>query len=315
MNGQGTKADPYVPETWEEIVLAASEDGAYTSVQPNTVINMLEVFPSGIITVPVLEIHNAQFDGNGLILKNLYGEIPSNASSAPIIRAQRSTSGSPIGYVSGVKLINFYIINTKGVPLVVAPSITSGTVPYYVFTDMEYRGCMFVTVSGNYVLDSTGSYDNYGRHFKSSCVLHINSSSTSWGGVGIRQKWDSSFLHLDVNGSIRGFYNQAYLTNSYLEGSCRCNNNNTDNSVLGIAGSVCSAINVKLDSNGYTRANQVTSQITNSTTNTIVINNTKIDPNASWNVTTEVHRLSDTDMKSYDALESIGFPIVQEVSP
>ena len=312
MTGQGTKENPYVPTTWEEIVLAASEDGAYTSVQPNTVIDMLEVFPSGIITVPVLEIHNAQFDGNGLILKNLYGEIPSNVSSAPIIRAQRSTSGSPIGYVSGVKLINFYIINTKGVPLVVAPSISSGTVPYYVFTDMEYRGCMFVNLTGQYVLDSTGNYNNYGRHFKSSIVMNVHNSTANSNGIKIMQKWESCFLHFNVNGGIQGNSTHAYLSNSYLEGNCKDNNGNTSMYMIGINGSICSVFNVNGDKNGYDRNNQIYSN----GANMVVINEDKINSiSTSWNVNAEVHKFSNADIKSYDALKGIGFPIVQEVSP
>ena len=311
MNGQGTKENPYAPETWEEIVLAASEDGAYTSVQPNTVINMLEVFPSGIITVPVLEIHNAQFDGNGLILRNLYGEIPSNVSSAPIIRAQRSTSGSPIGYVSGVKLINFYIINTKNVPLVVAPSINSGTAPYYVFTDMEYRGCMFVNSIGVYVLDSTGNYNNYGRHFKSSIVMSVHNSQATSNGIRIMQKWESCFLHFDVNGGIQGSSTHAYLSNSYIEGNCKDNNGNTSSYMVGINGSVCSVFNVNADKNGYDRDNQVYSN----GANMVVINEDKINSiSTSWNVSDEVNKLDDAEIKTFSNLKGVGFPIVQEAS-
>ena len=69
MTGTGTQADPYIVYTWDEFVSVADK-AVYITCPDNLVWDMSEILPDGLVRDVTITVK--EFDGNGLIIKNLY---------------------------------------------------------------------------------------------------------------------------------------------------------------------------------------------------------------------------------------------------
>lgn len=315
ITGDGSENNPYVVDNWDDILLYAADDGKYVEVVPNTEIDMLDIFPDGVITTPILTIHSRRFNGNGLKLKNLYGSITSgNVSDNPIILAGRTQATLDVNYISGIHLTNFYIINRNQVPVIrvyVTGNSSQNTYPYYLCTDMEFRGYMSLPGETQYNIDGNTN-SNFGQFFKSLLNITCSIGGTEYfRSVGIRNVWDSSFVSINVNGRFQNDSNARLFVNSYVEGHCEDNTTNTSSRTLNLGKSVASIFNVEVDANEFVRENQI---YANSETVCCLINNSKIDQNASWNIGSGVIKMTDAELKSFDDISAAQFPVIQEVS-
>lgn len=69
MQGDGSQANPYIPENWADFVTACETSDAYVSVPQGTVYEFNEIAPAGFSGT--IEIKAKKIEGNGLIINNL----------------------------------------------------------------------------------------------------------------------------------------------------------------------------------------------------------------------------------------------------
>lgn len=69
MTGTGTQADPYIVDSWSEFVSVADK-AVYITCPENSVWDMSEQLPDGLTNA--VNILSNEFNGNGLVIKNLY---------------------------------------------------------------------------------------------------------------------------------------------------------------------------------------------------------------------------------------------------
>jgi len=70
MQGDGSQANPYIPENWADFVTACETSGAYVSVPQGTVYEFNEIAPAGF-SGRICETDRVTVYGNGLIINNL----------------------------------------------------------------------------------------------------------------------------------------------------------------------------------------------------------------------------------------------------
>lgn len=98
MTGDGTTTNPYIPESWAEIVEAAAISGAYTQCPEGLVIDLND------IENPSVVFDNNVFDGNGVIIKNMYTD-----KTKPI-RIKNSNPNTVV--LRNTNFIDFKLTNT-----------------------------------------------------------------------------------------------------------------------------------------------------------------------------------------------------------
>lgn len=69
ISGTGTKEDPYIVSTWEEIVSQCGIADVYVKCIPNLEINMNTLYRFGATSIT---LNCAEWDGNGVVIKNGY---------------------------------------------------------------------------------------------------------------------------------------------------------------------------------------------------------------------------------------------------
>ena len=69
MTGTGTENDPYIVESWAELLSVMEESTNYVKLKENAVIDFDEIYPEGI---PYNFDINAHLDGNGGEMRNAY---------------------------------------------------------------------------------------------------------------------------------------------------------------------------------------------------------------------------------------------------
>ena len=68
MTGTGTQNDPYIPESWAELVTAAAQGEAYIRLPAGALWDLNDLYPEG---APTVEMYCNEIDGNGAEIRNV----------------------------------------------------------------------------------------------------------------------------------------------------------------------------------------------------------------------------------------------------
>ncbi len=97
ISGTGTKEDPYIVSTWEEIVSQCGIANVYVKCIPNLEINMNTLYRFGATSIT---FNCAEWDGNGVVIKNGYWH------NAPIFSMFIDTNVTRV--IKNVSFLNTY---------------------------------------------------------------------------------------------------------------------------------------------------------------------------------------------------------------
>lgn len=194
MTGTGTKADPLVVSTWDDLRTAMLTVSSNTYIELDADIDMNEVAPQGISRI---EPYSIILDGKNHAIKNLI------ANSGFLYLEPYAKI-----YISNLKILNF--IN-RG---------TSSFISTLAHTEFYFRHCTIsgINESTAKMLGTSSNSDSSGVHFTTTedggCFLNVNISSGGF-AQGIVTMTDS---YVKLSGESWSDSALWRLNNSYVEG-------------------------------------------------------------------------------------------------
>lgn len=234
IDGTGTKQDPYVVHDWDELTTAIADSTAYVTVADNVVIDLLDIYPSGIPTnAPILNFECKEFDGNGITLKNAY-TLTSRTGRAVIELANTCDA------FSNVNFVNFYINNGSGALYIIQGRKASN---YPIISHCTIKGIMLSSATTTQYL-----FGGISKFFD--CVINMKIQFSGNGYVYNQTSYDSCWLRFDTNSRWDYASTTNTFINSYLEGKFVAKANNTKVINLGVA--VSSIVNAQCEAGNYT---------------------------------------------------------------
>ena len=280
ITGTGTQADPYRPETWEEVLQCTSTDGIYTILPKNAIYDMNNYFPDGIPTGGI--ILRGFIDGNGSSIINAHYEGPARA----IIMSNSESTGS----IKNLNFLNFYLKATAKAATLIG--VNSDVTEYGPYSGRAFYNCIF---SGLVAATSNVSYCAVTQVSQSASISRCAYNITC---VASSANLDTgNYVALNKNCNIRlnhiGVGSFA-VDNCYMEGKIsHCD----IYSLSSTAPSNSSVLNIESDS------------ITKSGNNPsmILVNTGKY----SGTIPTSMNGVTDNQLKDADYLRSLSFPIIK----
>ena len=219
--GTGTKEDPYIVSTWEEIVSQCGIADVYVKCIPNLEINMNTSYRFGATSIT---LNCAEWDGNGVIIKNGYWH------NTPIFTMTIATNITKV--IKNISFLNTYtdtsLFQMKGNYAMLLHLINITITGFHTGSDAMFRinakqgnvptlleGCSFNlnnpngAVADSYYSDYHPTFDNCfikwnGTHFgdasNSGSGAPILKSSRIDGKIG--DSSNSTYLYFSCSNSI-----------------------------------------------------------------------------------------------------------------
>lgn len=204
ITGTGTQADPYRPETWEEILQCTTADYIYTVFPANAVFDMNDYYPDGIPTAGI--VLKGFIDGNSATIKNAYYDGDAHA----IIMSDAESKGK----ITYLKFLDFYFKATRrGATLIgVRPDAAdNGT-----FSGEAFYGCEFSGVLSSLDVDYCGVTQCGKTGYISRCSYNVKAISRGCNldtGNYVAQHKNCNIIYEAAYGT------QMALVGCYVEGS------------------------------------------------------------------------------------------------
>ena len=186
MTGTGTQADPFKPETWEEILNCTTADSVYTDFPEDAVFDMNDYYPEGIVdTIPLRGFIN----GNNATIKN--------AAAYTSTPAFRMSSTSSLGKIQNLNFLNFRQ----------AWSPTYGQHSSLIVGDGGYNGeafrnCRFAGMLENnkaYNYDAYTEIIHLGQYATiEKCSFNIITRGTGRINVALSTNWGATLSHCNI---------------------------------------------------------------------------------------------------------------------
>lgn len=277
ITGTGTQADPYLPETWEEILQCTSSDNVYTTFPQNAIFDMNNYYPDGIGTGEI--VFRGFIDGNGSVIKNACY----NGDARAIIMSDSDTKGKIIN----LDFLNFYFKATRrGATLI---GVTSAAVDNATFSGEAFYNCRFSGLLSSTDVDYCAITQCGYNGYISCCSYNIKAISRGCNldtGNFVAQHRNCNIMYEAAYGA------QMALADCYVEGSATELNIYSKGSSQS---SNTSILNFAADSITGTRTYQ----------NMILVNTDRY----SGTLPTGFIGVTDAQLKDAGYLSSIGFPI------
>lgn len=292
ISGSGSAADPYVVDNYEDFIEKIGEQYAYVTCVDNLVFDMLDIYPNGILPTKIFQFNCDSFDGNGLIIKHLYG-VQTQGTNQCII-----DFGAGLKEFGNLKIMDAYITTSAIWHFTNNNNFTSGNKS---ICNFEFNGVIMSS--------SDNIYINGGNLFNCTFVIdYYNTSSTlsSAKGIGFTSyKVDSCWIRLNCKRGViikNGSYGTP-LYNTYVEGEVHAYKD--DLKLLRIKEARCSIFNVACYDEGYTGVT------VDFESNISCLFNTSLKEQDVGYTTSSITLVTTQQLKDYGYLERI-FPIVQE---
>lgn len=226
MTGTGTSADPFVPDTWDELITACGTSGAVISLPEGGEWDMNEQHPDN---TPEVRLNGCTINGNGFTIRNL--RVKDNS----IFTLSKSSTINDVDFVNlySAPTNNRYLFDNAYTLYLNRVRVSGELVNWGLFGGSST--CWCDACSFNMHLTNTYFAKRYARFENGTNVKLTGTTSSSEfeaGSYGYESQIEGSILSTRGNSVFKALYNKFGKINIGLSGFSEVETSTTYNTVI-----------------------------------------------------------------------------------
>lgn len=226
MTGSGTSADPFIPDTWDELITACGTSGAVISLPEGGEWDMNEQYPDN---TPEVSLNGCTINGNGFTIRNL--RVKDNS----IFTLSKSSTINDVDFVNlySAPTNNRYLFDNAYTLYLNRVRVSGELVNWGLFGGPST--CWCDACSFNMHLTNTDFAKRYARFENGTNVKLTGTTSSSEfeaGSYGCESQIEGSILSTRGNSVFKALYNKFGKINIGLSGFSEVETSTTYNTVI-----------------------------------------------------------------------------------